>query len=66
MATVNPVQLQKNLNETNYPVSKKDLIKYAEEKGFDEKILRLLKQLPLQQYETPADVSKAIDNINNR
>ncbi|WP_315789978.1 DUF2795 domain-containing protein [Fischerella sp. JS2] len=66
MTTVNSVQLQKNLHETNYPISKKDLIKYAEEKGFDEKILRLLKQLPSIQYETPVDVSKAIANINNQ
>ncbi|MBD2432890.1 MULTISPECIES: DUF2795 domain-containing protein [Fischerella] len=66
MTTVNSVQLQKNLNETNYPISKKDLIKYAEEKGFDEKILRLLKQLPSIQYETSVDVSKAIANINSQ
>ncbi len=63
MATVNLVQLQKNLNEVDYPVSKKDLIKYAEEKGTDEVILRTIKQLPLKQYETAADVSKAIGDI---
>ena len=63
MATVNLVQLQKNLNEVDYPVSKKDLIRYAEEKGTDEVILRTIKQLPLKQYETAADVSKAIGDI---
>ena len=60
MARVNQVQLQKNLNEVNYPVSKKDLITHAEQKGVDEGVLRAFKQLPSQQYETPADVSKAI------
>lgn len=64
MATVNTVQLQKNLNEVDYPVSKKDLIQHAEQKGADEGILRAFKQLPSQQYETAADVSKAIGDIN--
>ncbi len=60
MAKVNPIQLQKNLNEVNYPLSKKDLIMYAEQKGVDEQVLRLLKQLPSKQYETATDVSLAI------
>ena len=60
MTTINLVQLQKNLNEIDYPVSKTELIMYAEQTGVDEGILRALKQLPLQHYETAADVSKAI------
>ncbi|MDF5706567.1 MAG: DUF2795 domain-containing protein [Nostoc sp. S4] len=60
MSTVNLVQLQKNLNEVTYPLSKQDLLKYAEEKGIDERVLRALKQLPLKQYETLDDVSKAL------
>lgn len=62
MAKLNLGQLEKNLNEVNYPVSKKELIKYAEEKGTDEKVLRALKQLPLKEYETLADVTKAIND----
>ena len=64
MAKVNTVQLQKNLNEVNYPVSKKDLIKHAEQKGADEGVLRAFKQLPSKQYETAVDVSNAIGNIH--
>lgn len=64
MARVNPVQLQKNLNEIDYPVSKKDLIKHAEVTGVDEGVLRALKQLPSKQYETPADVTNAISDRN--
>lgn len=63
MANVNPVQLQKNLNEVAYPISKKDLIKHAEQKGADEKVLRVLKQIPLKEYETAEAVSLAIGNI---
>ncbi|MGF1934518.1 MAG: DUF2795 domain-containing protein [Nostoc sp. ChiQUE02] len=60
MTTVNLVQLQKNLDEVTYPLSKQDLLKYAEEKGIDEVVLRALKQLPLKQYETLADISQAL------
>ena len=63
MAKVNPVQLQKNLNEVSYPISKQGLIMHAEQKGADEKILRALKQLPSKQYETPIDAGKAIDEL---
>lgn len=57
MIQINQVQLEKNLKAVNYPVSKYDLIKYAEEKGIDEKILRALKQLPSKQYETLDEIS---------
>lgn len=60
---INPVQLQKNLNEVDYPISKLGLVMHAEQKGVDEKILRALKQLPSKQYETPIDVGKAIDEL---
>lgn len=63
MAKVNLVQLEKNLNEVNYPVSRKDLVKHAEEKGADEGVLRALKQLPSKQYETPTEVSQTISNF---
>ena len=64
MTKVNSVQLQKNLSEVNYPVSKQGLIQHAEQKGADERILRAFKQLPSQQYQTPADVSQAINDLN--
>ncbi|MFQ4140676.1 DUF2795 domain-containing protein [Chlorogloeopsis sp. ULAP02] len=63
MTDLNLVQLQKNLNEVVYPISKKDLIMRAEEKGFDEKVLRILKQIPIKDYETPAAINQAINNI---
>ena len=61
MTNINLKQLEKNLSEVAYPLSKKDLIKYAEEKGTDEEVLRALKQLPSKEYETLADVTKAIN-----
>ncbi|MEJ1933965.1 DUF2795 domain-containing protein, partial [Nostoc sp. NIES-2111] len=58
---VNPAQLRKNLKQVNYPLSKKDLIKYAEEKGVDEHILRALRYLPSKQYQTVDEVNEAIN-----
>ncbi|MDZ8240121.1 MAG: DUF2795 domain-containing protein [Nostoc sp. ChiQUE01a] len=60
MIEVNQIQLEKNLSNVNYPLSKHDLIKYAEEKGIDEKILRALKRLPSKEYETLDDISHCL------
>lgn len=63
MLNVTPVQLEQNLGTLNYPASKHDLIKNAEEHGADEKILRALKKMPLKQYETIAAVSQTLSEI---
>lgn len=60
MAKVNPIQLQKHLKGVDYPASKEDLIEHARQQGADEDALSALEQIPDEQYETPADVSKAI------
>jgi hypothetical protein len=65
MVKVNVMQIQKNLHEVTYPINKKDLIKHAEEKGVDEKILKIFKQLPLRDYQTITDVSQALDNLES-
>jgi hypothetical protein len=61
MVKVNWLQLEKNLTTVNYPLSKSDLIKYAEEKGIDEAILRALKRLPSKEYKTLDDISHSLD-----
>lgn len=63
MAKVNPVQLQKDLKGIDYPVSKQDLIKHAQQQGADENVRSTLEQLPEQQYESPTEVSKAIGDL---
>ncbi|HEY9665565.1 MAG TPA: DUF2795 domain-containing protein [Coleofasciculaceae cyanobacterium] len=63
MAVVNPVQIQKFLKGVDYPASKQDLIEHAKEQGADENVCSTLERMPDEQYETPADVSKAIGNI---
>jgi len=63
MAKVNPIQLQKHLKGVDYPVGKKELIKHAKQQGADKDALSALEELPDEEYETPAEVSKAIGQI---
>jgi hypothetical protein len=63
MAKVNPIQVQKFLGGMNYPAKKDEIVDHAKSKGADENIMDTLKQLPDEDFETPADVSKAIGKI---
>ncbi|SCY30755.1 Protein of unknown function [Nitrosospira sp. Nl5] len=63
MAKANPIQVQKFLSGMDYPADKDDIVKHAKSKGADDNIMQTLQQLPDESFETPADVSKAIGNI---
>ncbi len=60
MALVNPIELQKALGGMDYPASKEDLVKRAEEQDADEEVLSFLRDLPDRKYETPAAVNEEI------
>ena len=66
MASVNPIQLEKYLKGVDYPASKNDLIKRAEQNGADQRVLDTLKQLPDRSFEGPSGVSKAIGNMDRK
>lgn len=63
MAKVNPVQVQKFLSGMDYPAGKKQLMSHAKSEGADDNVLSLLNKLPSQNYQTPADVSQAIGDL---
>ncbi|MBN9134200.1 MAG: hypothetical protein ABS69_19750 [Nitrosomonadales bacterium SCN 54-20] len=63
MAKTNPIQVQKFLSGMDYPANKEELMDHAKSRGADENIMHTLEQLPDEDYETPADVSKAIGHI---
>lgn len=65
MAKINPIQAQKYLKGIDYPVSKDDLLKHAQAGGADEELYRTLEQMPGNAFQTPADVSKAIGQVND-
>jgi Protein of unknown function (DUF2795) len=62
MAT-NPVQLQRYLGGLDYPVSKEDLVRRAQEQGADTEALETLKSLSMDQFNSPNDVSEAVGQL---
>jgi len=62
--TVNPVQVEKFLKGVDYPATKEDLIRHAQQQGADQQVLESLKHLPDKTFEGPAGVSKAIGEID--
>ncbi len=47
----------------DYPASKDELVKHAQEQGADDDVVSTLQQLPDANFETPADVSEAIGKM---
>lgn len=64
MAKVNPIQLEKYLKGMDYPASKADILKHAEQNGADENAKAALQQLPDKTYDGPTGISKAIGQID--
>ena len=59
MTDVNPIQLQKALGGMNYPASKDELVKHAENKDADGEVLSALRYMHEDQtYESAADVNQ--------
>lgn len=63
MAHVNPIQVQKFLKGVDYPATKGDLLANAQSMGADENVRATLERLPDEQFQTPADVSQAIGEL---
>ena len=63
MARVNPVQLQKFLGGIDYPTDKSTLVSHAEQSGADENALEVLRELPMDRFNSPNDVSEAVGKL---
>ena len=57
-----PIELQKSLSGMDYPASKDDLVRHAEEHGADKEILDRLRKIPDREYDGPSGVSKEFSN----
>jgi hypothetical protein len=55
--TTNPNDLQKYLRGLDYPVSKEDLVRRAQELGADDGVLTILQALPQIDFNSANDVS---------
>lgn len=63
MATVNPIQLQKYLGGIDYPADKNTLLEHAQRSGADDGVLQVLRDLPMDRFNSPNDVSEAVGKI---
>lgn len=64
MNNVNPGQVQKFLRDVDYPASKQDIIRHAQEHGADENVRSALEKLPDENFNSPNDVSAAIGKMS--
>lgn len=57
---ISPVQMQKHLKGANYPASKDDLVRKAQDNNASDDIVQKIKQLPANSFGSPKDVMKAL------
>jgi hypothetical protein len=58
------MQLQESLAGLDYPVSKEDLVRWAQENGVGTDTLQLLRSLPVEQFQSPAEIGDAIIELS--
>lgn len=61
---VNPIQVQKFLKGMHYPANKEDIVNKAKELGADDNIIMVLQKLSGEVFNTPAEISKGISQVN--
>jgi Protein of unknown function (DUF2795) len=60
----NPIQLQKYLGGIDYPVDKGQLVEHAQSNGADNDTVQTLRNLPMDRFNSPNDVSEAVGKQN--
>jgi hypothetical protein len=56
---VSPIDIQKALSNLDYPASKADIIRHAEQHGGDKEVIEALNKIEDREYEGPSGVSSA-------
>jgi hypothetical protein len=56
---VSPIDIQKALSGMDYPASKADIVRHAEQQGGDKEVVDALKKIEDREYEGPSGVSSA-------
>ncbi|MDK3258607.1 DUF2795 domain-containing protein [Blastococcus capsensis] len=57
---VSPIDIQKALSGVDYPASKDDLVRHAEQNGGGDEVVEALKKIEDREYEGPSGVSSAV------
>jgi hypothetical protein len=55
-----PIDIQKALSGMDYPASKDQIVRHAEQHGGDEEVIEALKGIADREYEGPSGVSSAV------
>ncbi|WP_434420100.1 DUF2795 domain-containing protein [Nannocystis pusilla] len=59
-AGASPIELTHQLRGIDFPVSKKELIRYARDNNADEAVLREMEAMPEQEFRSMRDVTRAM------
>jgi hypothetical protein len=59
---VSPIDIQKALGGMDYPATRAEIVKHAEQHGADAEVLTALKRVEDREYEGPSEVSAAVFN----
>jgi len=57
---VSPIDIQKALSGIDYPASKDDIIRHAQQQGGDKEVIEALNKIEDREYEGPSGVSSAV------
>jgi hypothetical protein len=57
---VSPIDIQKALGGIDYPATKEDIVRHAQEHGGNAEVLDALKGIEDREYEGPSGVSSAV------
>ncbi len=61
--STNLIEIQKHIGGLDYPVSREDLIRRAQEEGASTEMLEALRSLPPEHVNSPMHVSEAISEL---
>ncbi|WP_025618305.1 DUF2795 domain-containing protein [Salinispora cortesiana] len=59
--TVSGAQLQDYIAVLDYPVSREDLVRWGQENGMSTELLQVLRLLPEESFNSPAELSAALN-----
>ncbi len=57
---VSPIDIQKALSGMDYPASKEDIVRHAQQHGGSDEVVDALKKIDDREYEGPSGVSSAV------
>jgi hypothetical protein len=57
---VSPIDIQKALGGMDYPASKEEIVKHAQDNGGSDEVVEALKGIEDREYEGPSGVSESV------